>query len=134
MAKKQEIIFVVDDNNANLVACKKVLKPFYEVFPVPSAAKMFKLMEHVIPDLILLDVEMPDMNGYETARLLKSNDAFNKIPIMFLSARDDPVSEKFGLNLGALDYIHKPFESSQLLSRLESHFTPKDKKNDSEKT
>ena len=132
MTEKRKTIIAVDDNNANLVACKKILKPFYEVYPASSAAKMFKLMEHITPDLILLDVEMPDMNGYEAARMLKNNNASDKIPIIFLSARDDPVSEKFGLNLGALDYIHKPIVGSQLLSRIESHLSQKSSETSSE--
>jgi putative two-component system response regulator len=133
MTKKREKIILVDDNNTNLTAYKNILKPFYEVYPAPSAAKMLKLMENVIPDLILLDVEMPDMNGYEAASMLKNNAAFCNIPIIFLSARDDPVSEKFGLNLGALDYIHKPIVSSVLLSKIENYFSPKENKVDSEK-
>lgn len=121
MTTGQKTIIVVDDNNANLVACKKILKPYYEVYPVPSAAKMFDLMEHVKPDLILLDVDMPDMNGYEAAGKLKQNNAFKEIPIIFLSGRDDATSEMFGLNMGAKDYIHKPFVSEMLLKRIEIH-------------
>jgi putative two-component system response regulator len=123
MANKRKTIIVVDDNNTNLVACKKILKPFYEVYPVPSAAKMLKLLENVVPDLIMLDVEMPDMNGYEAAQTLKNNDTFKNIPIFFLTARNDPVSEKLGLNIGAADYIHKPFVSEQLLQRIGDLFS-----------
>ena len=118
MAEKRKIIIVVDDNNTNLVACKKILKPFYEVYPAPSASKMFKLMEHVTPDLILLDVEMPDINGYEAARMLKQKATFKEIPIIFLTTRDDPVSKKIGFNLGAVDYIPKPVVSDQLIERI----------------
>ena len=123
MADEQKTIIVVDDNNANLVACKKVLKPYYAVYPVPSAAKMFELMEHVKPDLILLDVDMPDMNGYEAAGKLQQSDAFKDIPIIFLSGRDDSTSEMFGLNMGAKDYIHKPIVSELLLKRIEMQFS-----------
>ena len=123
MPRELKKIILVDDNNTNLVACKKILKPYYEIFPTPSAEKMFKLMEHVIPDLILLDVEMPETNGYEAARMLKAKEEYKNIPIIFLSARDDPVSEQFGLNLGAIDYIHKPVVSSELLSRIEEHLS-----------
>ena len=122
--KEQKVIIIVDDNDANLTACKKILKPFYIVYPAPSAAKMFDLLEHnIIPDLILLDVEMPDTNGYDAARLLKNIEAYKKIPIMFLTARNDAVSEMEGLNLGALDYIHKPFVSALLLKRIEMHLS-----------
>ena len=118
MAGKKKTIIVVDDINLNLIICKKSLKPHYEVYTASSAARMFKIMEHIKPDLILLDVEMPDINGYEAARMLKEEAAFREIPIIFLTARDDPVSEKIGLNLGAVDYISKPVESDQLIERI----------------
>ena len=123
MTKEQKRIIVVDDNSTILTACKKIMKPFYEVYPVPSVMKMFELLENVKPDLILLDVDMPDMNGYEAAGRLKKNDAFRGIPIIFLSGRVDPTSEMFGLNMGALDYIHKPFVSELLLKRIETHLS-----------
>jgi PleD family two-component response regulator len=120
---EQRVIFVVDDNNGNLIACKNILKPYYEVYPAQSAEKMFELLEHIIPDLIFLDVEMPDVNGYDIARKLKSNDEYKNIPIIFLSARSDSTSEMEGFSLGALDYIHKPFFSNLLLRRIEMHFS-----------
>ena len=124
MTKEQKTIIIVDDNDANLTACKKILKPYYIVYPAPSAAKMLDLLEHnIVPDMILLDVEMPDINGYEAARMLKNTEAHKKIPIIFLTARNDAISEMEGLNLGALDYIHKPFVSALLLRRLEMHLS-----------
>jgi len=123
MASEQKKIFVVDDNNGNLIACKNILKPYYEVYPAQSVAKMFELLEHLAPDMILLDVEMPDTNGIDAARKLKDNDAYKNIPIIFLSARNDSTSEMEGFNLGALDYIHKPFFSHLLLRRIEMHFS-----------
>ena len=124
MTGKRKTIIAVDDNNTNLVACKKILKPFYEVYPAPSASRMFKLMEHIKPDLILLDVEMPDINGYEAASMLKQEETFKEIPIIFLTARGDPVSEKIGFNLGAADYITKPFASDQLIERIGKLLSP----------
>ena len=121
----QKKIIVVDDNSANLTACKNILKRYYEVFPVPSAAKMFELLEHIMPDLILLDVDMPEINGYEAAGRLKKDSAYNEIPIIFISGRVDPQSEAFGLNMGAVDYIHKPFVSELLLKRIETHLSLK---------
>lgn len=121
MAEEQKVIIVVDDNDSHLTACKKILKPYYAVYPVLSAAKMFDLLDHVKPDLILMDVEMPDTNGYEAVRMLKNSETYKKIPVIFLTARNDSISEMEGLNLGALDYIHKPFVSSILLRRLELH-------------
>jgi DNA-binding response OmpR family regulator len=66
---------------------------------------------------------MPDINGYETARMLKNSETLINIPIMFLTVRNDAISELEGLNLGALDYIHKPFVSALLLRRLEMHLS-----------
>ena len=123
MIKKRKTLVIVDDNNANLVSCKNILKPHYEVFPAPSVAKMFDLVERIMPDMILLDVEMPDINGYEAAKMLKDSDDLKGIPIIFLSAKRDPTSEMEGLNLGALDYIHKPFVSTLLLRRIEIHLS-----------
>ena len=119
MARKK--IILVDDSPANLTACKKALKDAFDVFPVPSAEKMFDLLKHVAPDLILLDVEMPVMNGYDAMRMLKRYDDYKDIPVIFLSAMDDAQSEIEGLELGAVDYIHKPFVSSLLIRRIETH-------------
>ena len=123
MANKQKRIMVVDDNNASLTACKKILKPHYEVYTVPSATKMFDLLGNVVPDLILLDVDMEDVNGYEAATRLRENETLKEIPFIFLSGRIDATSEMFGLNLGALDYIHKPFVSELLLRRIETNLS-----------
>jgi len=116
-------IIVVDDNIENLTAIKNTLKDMYEVYPSLSALKMFDLLEHIMPDLILLDVEMPEMNGYEAAKKLKANNKFNDIPIIFLTSRDDAKSEMEGLNIGAVDYIRKPFVAPLLLRRIKTHLS-----------
>ena len=123
MSDKQKIIFVVDDNEANLTACKQVLKSHYVVYPALSAAKMFDLLKHVKPELILLDVEMPEMDGFEAIKILKNNEDFCDIPVMFLSGREDSASETEGINLGAADFIQKPFNSALLLKRIETHLS-----------
>ncbi|MCL1866954.1 MAG: response regulator [Oscillospiraceae bacterium] len=114
-------IVLVDDNPAILSTCKKTLKDLYEVFPAPSAEKMFEILEHVTPELILLDVEMSGMNGYDAMRKLQESDEYRDIPVIFLSAMDDAESEMEGLDLGAVDYIHKPFVSALLIKRIETH-------------
>ena len=120
---RRKRIIVVDDNPTNLTSCKNILKPFYEVFLVPSSEKMFELMERFLPDLILLDVEMPGINGYEAARMLKNNNDFKEVPIIFLTAKREAESEMEGLELGAVDYIMKPFVASILLRRIETHMS-----------
>jgi len=121
-------IILVDDNQANLVACKETLQELFDIYPVISAEKMFELLKNVIPDLILLDVDMPEMNGYEALRQLKSNDVYKRIPVIFLTAMDDYRSEIEGLNLGAVDYITKPFISANLIRRVEKHLVINDGK------
>ncbi|MDR2943398.1 MAG: response regulator [Treponema sp.] len=116
-------IIIVDDNTENLTAIKNTLKDHYEVYPSNSAFKMFELLEHITPDLILLDVEMPEISGYEAAKRLKSNGKLREIPIIFLTNMIDAKSEITGLNIGAIDYIHKPFVAPLLLRRIKTHLS-----------
>jgi DNA-binding response OmpR family regulator len=123
MANEQKKIIAVDDIPENLAAIRNTLKDLYEVYPCPSAFKMFELLEHITPDLIMLDVGMPDMDGYEAIKKLKSDDRFKEVPVIFLSAMNDEQSEMEGLKLGAVDYIHKPFVTPLLLQRIKIHLS-----------
>jgi len=123
MAGDRKKIVAVDDNPENLNALKNTLKESYMVYPNPSAQDMFELLEHVMPDLILLDVEMPEMNGYEAIKKLKSDDKYRGIPVIFLTSMNDEQSEKEGMQLGAADYIHKPFVTPILLERIKTHLS-----------
>jgi len=126
MTGERKRIIVVDDNLEDLTALKNTLKDLYEVYPCPSVLKLFDLLEHIQPDLILLDVEMPDMNGYEAVKKLKSSDTYREIPIIFLTCMNDPQNEMEGLKLGAIDYIYKPFFAPLLLQRLKTHLSMMD--------
>jgi DNA-binding response OmpR family regulator len=119
----QKKIIAVDDVPENLTAIRNTLKDMYEVYPCPSAFKMFELLEHVKPDLIMMDVKMPDMDGFEAIKKLKSDDRFKDVPVIFLSAMGDEKSEMEGLKLGAVDYIHKPFVTPLLLQRIKIHLS-----------
>jgi putative two-component system response regulator len=88
---------------------------------VPSAKKLFQLLEQTLPDMILLDVVMPEMSGYEAIGILKKNPRTADIPVIFLTSKTDPVSELEGFSLGAVDYVSKPFSPQLLLKRLEVH-------------
>jgi putative two-component system response regulator len=114
-------IMLVDDNLANLTVGKNMLKDQYEVFAIPSAAKLFEFLEHVLPDLILLDIEMPVMDGYEAIGKLKSDSRYADIPVIFLTSKTDEGSELEGLELGAIDYVIKPFSAPLLQKRIENH-------------
>ena len=123
MGNERKKIVAVDDNVENLTALKNTLKSLYDAYPCPSAQKMFAILEHIHPDLILLDVEMPEMNGYEAAQKLKSDDKYKEIPIIFLTSMEDEESKKKGLSIGAIDFIRKPIVAPNLLQRLETLFS-----------
>ena len=120
MSNTRSKIIMVDDNMTTLDHGRNLLRTFYEVYPATSVAKMFEILEKAIPDLILLDVEMPEMNGYDAIKILKSDDRFKDITVVFLSSMDDEASERKGLDLGAADYIFKPFSAPLLLKRIEN--------------
>jgi len=119
--QEKKKIIAVDDNVENLTALKNTLKEIYEVYPCPSAAKMFDMLKHIQPDLILLDVEMPEMNGYEAIEKLKVDDTYREIPVIFLTSMNDAKSEVYGLSMGAVDYIHKPFVAPLLHQRIKTY-------------
>jgi class 3 adenylate cyclase len=114
-------IILVDDNPSNLRTGKNVLSEKYEVFTVPSAVKMFELLKDVKPAMILLDIEMPEMSGYEAIKILKAREETRDIPVIFLTGKTNMENELEGLNLGAVDYITKPFQPTLLLKRMEVH-------------
>ena len=114
-------IFIVDDNDTNLMTAKTALDGTYKAFAVPSAAKMFKLAEKITPDLILLDVDMPEMSGFEAMQILKEDAKLKTIPVIFLTARNDSDTEIRGFEMGALDFINKPFSPPVLIKRIETH-------------
>ncbi|MGI6106164.1 MAG: HD domain-containing phosphohydrolase [Raoultibacter sp.] len=121
-------IVLVDDSKSNLVVGKNVLSEKYEVYSVASGERFFKLLDHVTPDLILLDIEMPGMNGFEVLERLRKMKQFDDIPVIFLTGKSDPNSELDGLSLGAVDYITKPFSPPLLLKRIELHLLLQDQK------
>jgi signal transduction histidine kinase len=123
MAGDRKKIIVVDDNPENLNVLKNTMKELYMVYPCPSAAQMFELLEHVQPELILLDVEMPEMNGYEALRKLKNEKKHKEIPVIFLTSMTDAQSELEGLGYGAVDYIRKPFVAPLLLQRIRTQLS-----------
>ena len=121
MNKNLKTIFLVDDDMTNLTIGKKALVDTYNVFTLNSAAVMFKMLNNLRPDLILLDVNMPEMDGYEAIKILKENQQTAHVPVIFLTALNEENMELRGLSLGAIDYIVKPFSTPLLLKRLEVH-------------
>jgi len=117
----QKTIFVVDDNDTNLSMAKEALKEQYRVMTLPSASKMFTLLEKITPDLILLDIEMPEMDGFEALKQLKGNPEQADIPVIFLTSMTDAPVEVSGFQLGVVDFITKPFSAPVLLNRIKTH-------------
>jgi len=117
----QKTIFVVDDNDMNLTVAKEALKEKYRVMTMPSAEKMFKLIEKITPDLILLDIYMPGMDGFEALQCLKNNSAQANIPVIFLTSTVDASIESRGHQLGVIDFITKPFLAPVLIEKLKEH-------------
>ena len=120
MEKNQKKIMIVDDDQVILKIGKHILKDAYEVFPLPSAEKLFDMLEVLTPDIILLDVYMPETNGIETIKRLKGDSRYAKIPVIFVTSIDDDRSVYESLKLGAYSHIAKPFSAEDLLARIEN--------------
>jgi putative two-component system response regulator len=114
-------IFIVDDSDTNLATAEEALEDHYDVMTMPSAAKMFALLEKITPNLILLDIEMPEMNGFDALDKLKTNEALAKIPVIFLTGTVDGAIAEKGLSMGAVDIISKPFSIPVLLEKIKTH-------------
>jgi CheY-like chemotaxis protein len=119
MVKK---VMVVDNEVGVIFTVKRGIEgidPNYEVTAVKSGTECLKLLkEKKIPDLILLDIMMPEMSGWETYNKIKDNDLWKKIPIVFLTARTDRIAKDAGSFLGD-DYIEKPFKIPELKQRID---------------
>jgi len=127
-SKKRKTIFLVDDDMTNLTIGKRALSGVYDVFTLDSGADMLDMLDNLHPDLILLDVNMPEMDGHEAIERLKSDAKTANIPVIFLTALNDEEMELKGLSLGAIDYISKPFSAPLLLKRLEVHLLVEEQK------
>ena len=117
---KRRVIFIVDDMEVNLVIGKNALTEKYGVYTFESGLQMLKVLEAIVPDLILLDIKMPEMDGYEILEKLKSDKLTSAIPVVFLTAMDNGENQQKGLSLGAIDYIIKPFSEPLLLERVDA--------------
>ncbi|TGO03386.1 hypothetical protein PN36_07370 [Candidatus Thiomargarita nelsonii] len=127
MNKKSSLILIVDDNPHNLKVLGNTLtKMGYNLTFAKSGAQAFKTILKKKPDLILLDVMMPEMDGFEVCRRLKQNAAFAKIPVIFLTAQTEKEKVIEGFQLGAVDYVTKPFNAEELITRVHTHIKLKE--------
>lgn len=121
-------ILMVDDVTTNLKSAAEVLQPYYQLSMAKSGKQALQFLKKNIPDLILLDLMMPEMDGYETMEQIKLNPMTAKIPIIFLTADTEQSSEIRGLQMGAMDYITKPFRAEAMLGRIEKVLQMEDMK------
>ncbi|MCB1142339.1 MAG: SpoIIE family protein phosphatase [Leptospiraceae bacterium] len=120
--EKKETILIVDDTPNNLRILSQILSDAgYIVRPCPSGKLALKAARAQIPSLILLDIVMPEMDGYEVCKILKTDTKTENIPILFISALDDLSNKMKAFEVGGLDYITKPFHAGEVLARIKTH-------------
>ena len=122
MEFKKPTILVVDDMTTTLLLLHDLLKDTYEVKIAKSGTKALEILESPNDiDLILLDIEMPEINGYDVCKRIKNNETIKNIPIIFITGRTSQEDEEYGLNLGAIDYITKPFNKAIVKLRIKNY-------------
>jgi len=114
-------VLIIDDQRFNLITLHELLRDRYQTMVAVSGEQGLKAAVANKPDLVLLDIEMPEMNGYEVCRRLRENPATGQIPIIFITALTDAADEARGLELGAVDYITKPFNHVIVKARVQTH-------------
>jgi len=119
--KSKRVILVVDDTPQNIDVIKGILSPEYSILAATSGELALKIIANKHPDLILLDIMMPGMDGYEVCRQLKSDRKTANIPVIFVTAMTDQQDERFGFSVGAVDFLTKPVQAVILEARIKTH-------------
>ena len=121
-SEEKKTILLVDDAPANIQVAREILKDRYKTRVATSGARALELVKAVPPpDLILLDINMPEMDGYEVCTRLKGDPSTHDIPVIFLTAMTEVEDETKGFSVGAVDYIHKPFSPPIVMARVQTH-------------
>jgi adenylate cyclase len=121
LSSEKKLVLIIDDTPINIEVISGVLKDSFRTKVATNGEKALAIASGPEkPDLILLDVMMPGMDGYEVCRRLKANPATRDIPVLFLTAKTDAVDEEKGFEVGAVDYIHKPFSGPIVLARVKT--------------
>ncbi|MBM4762923.1 response regulator [Bacillus sp. B15-48] len=125
------LVLIVDDNPNNIQVLATIMAEcHYELGIAQSAKEVYQFLEEYTPTLILLDVEMPDIDGYEVCCTIKRDDKLKEIPIIFLTVKGEPEDIVKGFDLGAVDYITKPFNRKELISRVRTHIALKNSRDE----
>ncbi len=117
-----QTILIIDDEVTNISVLNELLQPHYNVLFAKDGKTGLKIASSSSrPDLILLDIIMPEMDGYQVIQMLKSDESMSKIPVIFITAKGQEEDEAKGFELGAVDYITKPFKPVVVKARIKSH-------------
>jgi len=120
--REKPLILIVDDVTENLQVLGNILnKNNYRISYATNGKEALNMLKKIHPDLILLDIMMPEMDGLETCRYLKADPGLSEIPVIFLTARTEQADLVQGFETGAVDYVKKPFNSAELLARIRTH-------------
>ena len=114
-------ILLVDDEPSNLRLLEKALQGKYEIFSAGNGFDAMELLKETLPDIVILDVMMPEISGYEVCRMIKEDDKYAEIPILFLTALEAPEAEILGLDVGGIDFLTKPVNFEMLRLRVRNH-------------
>lgn len=124
--KNSNLVLIVDDNPNNIQVLATIMAECgYELGIAQNALEVYQFLEENIPELILLDVEMPDIDGYEVCQTIKADPRYEAIPVIFLTVKSETEDIVRGFELGAVDYITKPFKRKELISRVRTHIALK---------
>ena len=119
---KPRTVLIVDDEPANISLLNEVLKTDYRIMVAKDGKRALLVAQsNPPPDLILLDIVMPELDGYEVLKRLKADEDTKNIPIIFVTSKDKDEDETKGLEMGAVDYIHKPFNPAVVKARVKAH-------------
>jgi len=129
VVKTRRKIIYVDDIAFHLLATRERLRKYYEVIPAKSAEDLFKILRNIKPDLILLDINMPDTDGFEVIQQIKGDPNYAGIPVVFLTAQNDNDTVFKALNYGAEAYVTKPFATPSFIEQIEKIFNPTERRN-----
>ena len=124
---KNSLILIVDDEPINIKLLEKALQDSYDICTANNGYDAIRLVKEKHPDLILLDVMMPDLSGFEVCNIIKYDVAFAEIPVIFLTAMNLPEGEALGLELGGIDYLAKPVNLELLKLRVRNHLELKER-------
>lgn len=113
-------VLICDDTNENIETLIPVLEDSYELYLANTAEAALAIVEHARPDIILLDILMPGMDGYELCKIIKSKEIFEQTPVIFISGMDDIDNKQKGFDVGAVDYITKPFNIREVKARVKA--------------